>query len=242
MLDWFKTPLVRLVGLGVLFTTLLGCFEVREEITIHKNRSGTYSLAVDMGRMADMMQGAGDTLAGALGGDESGEAQPEAKPAAKPESQGPQAEMDEDMVKKMKVLEGLKGISDVKAFSDGSTGLSFSFASLDALKTALRFMDMDEETSTPGESPFVFTRRSITRGSSLGLGFDGYGDEPEGLMMMAAMEPSYTFKLTVPRKIRQISNDTGATLSIDRKTLTVTAPIAEVLAGEMDLTNEIRYR
>ena len=239
MLDWFKTPLARLVVLGGIFTTLLGCFEVREEITIHKNRSGTYRLVIDMGAMAGMMQGAGESLAGAFGGEDKPE-----EVSEKPEPQGPQAEMDEDMLKKIEVLGGVDGISDVAAIAEGGLGISFSFENLNALNTALDLMDMGEEAeSAPAESPFSFSRRNITRGSKVGLGFDsGAGSEPEGMMMMAAMEPTYTFKLTVPRKIRTLSNETGATLSIDRQTLTVTAPIAEMLAGELDLTNEIRYR
>ncbi len=238
MLDWCKKPVVRLVGLGVLFSALLGCFEVREEITIHKNRSGTYRLVIDMGAMAGMMQDAGESLTGVLADGVS------EKDPTPPERSGPEAEMDEDMLKKIEVLGGVEGISDVVALSEGGLGISFSFKNLNALDAALGLMDMGEDAeSSPGESPFVFSRRTITRGPKVGLGFDsGAGSEPEGMMMMAAMEPTYTFKLTVPRKIRKLANEAGATLSIDRQTLTVTAPLAEMLSGDIDLTNEIRYR
>ena len=116
MLDWCKKPVVRLVGLGVLFSALLGCFEVREEITIHKNRSGTYRLVIDMGAMAGMMQDAGESLTGVLADGVS------EKDPTPPERSGPEAEMDEDMLKKIEVLGGVEGISDVVALSEGRNG------------------------------------------------------------------------------------------------------------------------
>lgn len=238
MFELFRRPLVRIAGLCVLFCTLLGCFEVREEITIHKNRSGTYRLVIDLGEMAGMMQSAGESMGEALGG----EGEP-AEDDAKKSAVGPAAEMDEDMAEKLEVLGGVKGLSKVAAVNDGGqVGFSFVFSDLAALNAALDKLAADENEQN-GESPFSFSRRSITRGKAIGLGFDsGTGEGPGETEMMAAMNPTYTFVLTVPRKIRKVANEAGVNLSVSGNTLTVTASMSDILAGQIDLSNEILYR
>ena len=58
--------------LALLSSLLVSCFEVREEITLNRNRSGNYRLVVDIGGMSGMMDQLGETLGGEEAGEESG--------------------------------------------------------------------------------------------------------------------------------------------------------------------------
>jgi hypothetical protein len=212
--------------LALLSSLLVGCFEVREEITLNRNRSGTYRLVVDISGMSGMMDQLGETLGGEDATEEGG---------------GPAGgAMEPDMAEQADLLNQVEGISNVSAVADGGgIGLSFDFKNLTALNDALDVLAAQDDSGA--SSPLEFTRCSLARGAGIGLGFDGEQEE-DGMDMLAMMEPTYTLVFTAPRKIRSVSNEAGATLSVDGKTLTITASLAEVASGALDLTNVIKYR
>ncbi len=212
--------------LALLSSLLVSCFEVREEITLNRNRSGNYRLVVDISGMSGMMDQLGETLGGEEGGEES---------AAQMDGG-----MEPDMAEQADLLNQVDGISNVEAVADGGgMGLSFDFKNLGALNEALDVLAAQDDSGA--SSPLEFTRWSLARGAGIGLGFDGEQEE-NSMDMLAMMEPTYTLEFTAPRKIRSVSNEAGATLSVDGKTLTVTASLAEVASGTMDLTNVIKFR
>ena len=212
--------------LALLSSLLVSCFEVREEITLNRNRSGNYRLVVDISGMSGMMDQLGETLGGEEGEEES----------AAPMEGG----MEPDMAEQADLLNQVDGISNVAALADGGgIGLSFDFKNLGALNEALDVLAAQDDSGA--SSPLEFSRCSMARGAGIGLGFDGEQEEG-GMDMLAMMEPTYTLVFTAPRKIRSVSNEAGATLSVDGKTLTVTASLAEVASGALDLTNVIKYR
>ena len=148
--------------------------------------------------------------------------------------------MEPDMAEQADLLNQVDGISNVAALADGGgIGLSFDFKNLGALNEALDVLAAQDDSGA--SSPLEFSRCSMARGAGIGLGVEGEQEE-SSMDMLAMMEPTYTLVFTAPRKIRSVSNEAGATLSVDGKTLTVTASLAEVASGALDLTNVIKYR
>ena len=148
--------------------------------------------------------------------------------------------MEPDMAEQAELLNQVDGISNVAAVADGGgIGLSFDFKNLGALNEALDVLAAQDDSGA--SSPLEISRWSLARGAGIGLGFGGE-QEKNSMDMLAMMDPTYTLVFTVPRKIRSVSNEAGATLSVDGKTVTVTASLAEVASGALDLTNVIKYR
>ena len=119
-----------------------GCIDFLEEITYHKDGSGTYQFTVDMSAMKSMLDG--------LGSDEEKEKDP------MKDIDGKFKEL-EDKFEKIKGISQFKNINDTSAFV---FGFSFDFKDALALNKALLAQDDQLASST---NLFSGSKRTLTR-------------------------------------------------------------------------------
>lgn len=123
-----------------------GCIDFLEEITYHKDGSGTYQFTVDMGAMKSMLDG--------LGSDEEKE-------------KDPTKDIDDKFKELEDKLKNIKGISQFKNINDTSAfvfGFSFDFKDALALNRALA-LALHEQDDKLASSTNLFSgsKRTLTR-------------------------------------------------------------------------------
>ncbi len=236
------TSTLRCLILMISFLLFTACFEIREEITLAADRSGTYAMVFEFTNPA---------LAKLAS---------EANNKPSEETDGPQINLtidkDPEQMSKAKLqLEELgsrvaaleiEGVSEMQAFSaedNLSFGYRFSFDNLKALNDVLDIMRKEMNEDDQGEFRFPglhFEKTAITA-TTPAKSTQEQQNAQQGQDFLAAFGvdmPTYAVQFVVPKKIKSITNSTTTTLSVDRKTLTIRVP----MDGKTSSDNAIRYR
>ncbi len=187
-----------LVSVVAIVIALLStsCFEVREEITLKSNGSGTYSTVFDMSEMMGMLNMfMPDSLKGEMS-----------------DSLDFSKMMTPEEISK---YSSIKGISNVRSDSDEEyvMKMSYDFANIDALN---RSMAIDSGDGPLGIST-VFKRKGskfervsemVSEGGENPLSglMGGEGDDDEGMgeMMNMMNKPTYTLVYNLPGKVKKV--------------------------------------
>ncbi len=213
-----------LVLLSVVITP--SCLEMVEEISLEKNGSGNYSMAVDMSQMMEMLSGLmGDT------DDPTTDAF---------------AQMDSAIQETVKKLRQIEGISNVSHQSEGYRfSVNYSFSSVEALNQA-NLNEDNESAAMLGMSGSnyslakrVFSRQSVPISDML-----GEMDDEEGMMDMVKMfmaDASYKQIYHMPGQVKSAAND-NSEISSDKRTVTTEIPLLDWMNGDADIGNAIKFK
>lgn len=235
----------------ILAISLTSCFDLKEEVTINSDGSGSFIQTIDMGNNP-MMQ-----MALNMQSD-----------SAKNELNG-MNKMDSTMEETKAKLSQVKGISNVKTASS-TEGLKFTimydFADIDALNRAINAAKDDKEGEVKMMTKqYSFKKGEFTRANSFSMGNSnmdmselmggekGDGDagqsEEEKAQMKQMMQmffgsANYTYIVHVPNKIKSYSNKANTTVSEDEKTLTMTIPFLDLMNDEkkVDVGNSVKFK
>lgn len=213
--------------LGLLLSTLTGCFDLHEEISLNKDGSGSYAMTLDLSEMLDMLASFSE--------DET-----EAKDSIR-------LSMDSVMTEAKEKLEAVRGISKVRTeMQDGKVLLSYAFASIEALNEAqlLQMEDEEDRLSLSESSRYQFARGSFRR-RGLPKGFmDEEEDElDESSLQMARMffgDAKFTTVVHLPGKVKEVNSE-NALISDRKRTVTQEIPMMDILDEKADLDLEIRF-
>jgi hypothetical protein len=228
---------------AILAISLTSCFDLKEEVTINSNGSGSFIQTIDMGnnpmmQMALNMQS--DSTKDANNG---------------------MNKMDSTMEETKAKLSQVKGISNVQTASS-TEGLKYTimydFADVDALNRAINAAKDEKEGEVQlMEKVYSFQKGKFTRSNSFSMGDSGMDmselmggkkgeDDTEQteeekaqmkqMMQMFFGNANYTYVVHVPNKVKSYSNKANTTISEDEKTLTMTIPFMDLL-GEDKKTN-----
>jgi hypothetical protein len=181
----FLPCMKKIFGLLAAAITLVSCIEVSEEISITKSGSGTYQNTVDVSQMKTLVESMkSDSMKEAEGGVDS---------------------FHLGMVKSLKEssekYNAVPGISNVKFSSDQVNAkytVSFQFDNVKALNKAL--------SEGAGVDKYQWNKgKFVVKGS----GFNPLGGDDENAEMMKMMlaDAKYNLKITVPKKVKKVSND-----------------------------------
>ena len=224
-----KKFLIRLLLIVTPFFAT-ACLELEEEISLNKDGSGTYSMTIDMNEMMEMLQGllSEEQLA---------------------ETGGGMGQMDSTMESTAETLRSTDGISNVRHKTENYRySLSYDFSNIDVLNSTssssfgsqLNLGMGSDEDERYEWSPKTFERLPISLENLL----DEAGEENEQAIEMAKMmlgDASYKMIYHMPGKVKKISND-QAELSEDKKTVTLSVPLIELMEGEANLGNKIKFK
>jgi len=238
------TATLRCFSLIMSFLLFTACFEIREEFTLAPDRSGTYAMVFEftnpaLAKLAN--EANNEPTEGADG------AQFNLTIDKNPEQMSKAKVQLEELGSRVAALE-IKGISEMQVFSaedNLSFGYRFSFENLKALNEVLDIMRKEMNEDEQGEFRFPglhFEKTAITATTTprqAPAGEQQASQEGQDFLAAFGMEmPTYAIQFVVPKKIKSVSNSTTATLSVDRKTLTIRVPMDGKTSGE----NAIRYR
>ena len=178
----------RLLGLLLVFSTLVGCITIEENYTFKKNGSGTMEYVVDMSQFGEMMKAF------------------ESMSDGKDKGKKPDGLDKLDLKDEMAALKGIPGIKKVKVKSKDEyvQRLSFAFADLTALNAALNVLLKD----TTGQENTFFTwegntlvRKSNGHARNIGLGMGNEEEESDSTgagEILSTMKYKYSFTFAEP--------------------------------------------
>ncbi|PIY09106.1 MAG: hypothetical protein COZ18_08835 [Flexibacter sp. CG_4_10_14_3_um_filter_32_15] len=243
--------LYSLLIVSILAISLTSCFDLKEEVTINNDGSGSFIQTIDMGnnpmiQMALNMQ----------------------SDSAK-DANNRMNKMDSTMEETKTKLSQVKGISNVK-IATSTEGLKYTimydFADVDALNRAINATKEEKEGEVKiMEKLYSFKKGKFTRANSFSMGDNGMdmselmgskkGDDDteqteeekaqmKQMMQMFFGNANYTYIVHVPNKVKSYSNKANTTVSEDQKTLTMTIPFMELLGDDkkVDIGNSVKFK
>ncbi|MEO0472010.1 MAG: hypothetical protein AAF206_20450 [Bacteroidota bacterium] len=225
-----KTLLRILVILAVAVAP--SCLEIEEEISLNTDGSGTYAMTMDMNKMMEMMKG--------FGQGEDGDT---------PDAFG---KMDSSMQEAAAKLREIDGVSNVKHSSENYRfTISYNFDDVETLNESssqASFGGDDPMTGSltgGGASSFKWTPKSFAKSNpDLSDLLSEDDEETQGVMQMAKMmmaDAKYTTIYHFPGKVKKMTND-EAELSLDKKTVTLEVGLVDILEGEAEVGNQIKFK
>jgi len=202
-----KSMIIGLFGFVSLFM-FTGCIDFLEEITYHKNGSGTYQFTVDMGEMKSLLDG--------LGENES------------EETKDPMKDMGEKFSELEQKLEKIQGVSHFKNINDTSSfvfGFSFDFKNAEALSKAL--LEQNEKLAASSQL-FTGSKRLFTRfnkgsmAESMKNELAGEETDDEQMAMVKSMFGDMKLRTIYhfDRRVKSSSN-INSMISSDKKNVTI---------------------
>ncbi len=217
----------------ILTFTLASCFEIREEIDIKANGSGTYIMTLDMSKSKNILDMATQMVEN--------------------EDKIPFSEIDSAFIKSAEALNKMEDISNAQGIKDKENYIfttKFDFKSVDALNDALN--EMNKRKYPELESfPIVYKyeKKVLERTSHFYMkGLTDFseqtgGDEQKMSQIKSLMKTAiYTSIIRTPEgKIKKFSN-TNAILSDDKKELRLSVNLLEMAEGKASLENILRTK
>lgn len=226
----------------LIFASLLfllsSCFEVREEIDLKNDGSGTYQMVLDMSKSKNML----DVAMKMAESDEKMQA-----------TGNPFADVDSAFVKGAQSLNGMDGISNAKGTYDKQNYVfttKFDFKNVDALNDALnelnkrKYPDLESFPVTYKFEKKIFERTNHFHIKDLtNFSEQAGGDEQKIAQVQAVLKTAtYTCLIRIPDgKIKKFSNQ-KAVLSEDKKELRLSANLMEITEGKISLENVLKIK
>jgi len=235
----------------LLAFSLTSCFDLKEEITINSNGSGSFIQTIDLGdnpmiQMALNMQ-SDSTQNADLG----------------------MTKMDSTLAETKAKLSQVKGISNIKTASSNE-GLKYTimydFADIDALNRAVNAAKEQKEGQVKiMQKQYSFKKGELTRANAFSMGDNGMDmsevmggkkgndnaeqteeekEQTKEMMQLFFGGANYTYIVHVPQKIKSYSNKENTTVSEDEKTLTMTIPFLDLLEEDkkVDAGNSVKFK
>jgi len=227
--------------LKILFACLIllpfvsGCYEIREEVDIKKDGSGTYALVLDLSQSKALIEMA----------------------MAMPENQGkiPFAELDSSFAKGTARFKNMPGISQIQPLNnrqDYVFGMKFDFKDVTALNQALQKATTDagptSQMAGPAPQIYKFTKRTLERTgdfflkgltdmSSLTADNAENAEQIKDLLKSA----SYVGLIRTEGKIKKFSNP-KAELSYTAKEVRFSANLLDLLEDRANCANTVKFK
>ncbi len=243
------------VIIAVLSISFTSCFDIKEEVTIHEDGSGSFIQTIDMGdnpmmQMALNMQNDSE--------DEDGK-----------QSDKAMNKMDSTLEETKAKLANVKGISNIKTASSKEElkyTLMYEFEDVDALNRAMHAAKTEKKGEVKiMQKIYSFKKGEFSRANNFSMsgnnmdlssimgGKKGESKEEQTeeekaqtkkMMELFFGDANYTYIVHVPNKVKSYSNKSHTTVSDDEKTLTMTIPFLELMNDEkkVDVGNNVKFK
>lgn len=236
--------------IAFLAISLTSCFDLKEEVTINSDGSGSFIQTIDLGNNP-MMQ-----MALNMQSDSAKNANKEMN------------KMDSTLEETKEKLSKVKGISNVR-IATATEGMKYTvmydFADVDALNRAINASKEEKEGQVKVmQKQYSFKKGEFTRANSFSMGDNGMDmseimggkkDDDENqteeekaqmkqMMQMFFGGANYTYIVHVPNQVKSYSNKANTTISEDQKTLTMTIPFLDLMQEDkkVDIGNSIKFK
>ncbi|MCS6968678.1 MAG: hypothetical protein RMJ44_08420 [Cytophagales bacterium] len=214
----------------VITCALTSCFEIREEITIAKDGSGSYALIIDMSASKSMID-----LAMSM-------------PIAKDRT--PFQQIDSSFAKGIAKLSQIKGITHPRAIDNRQEyifGMAFDFDNVEALNAALN-QSTQQEGEVEEMPTFIFKKKELTRNNrplanSLAE-LNVFGSTPEGAQQIQAILQGASYAYIVRPKTGKIRSFTNQQAEIKEsgKIFSYRVGLLDLLKGNTSPSSTIKFK
>lgn len=211
--------IIRTFLFAAIVFTVTGCLDILEEITFNKDGSGTYVTAYDITELVDTY----DML------DETGKGRKDLERTLDSTF--------EDLKKKTARINGVSAVSIDKS-KKNITKLRLNFTNITVLNKVLnQDKKLASEMNLYSQSKGRLSRKASGVSSWLG----GNSEEDDDEMMSSLLsEMKYRIIYHLPNRVKKMTNE-DATLSNDKKTVTLEVSHKEVKENTKTLANEIKF-
>lgn len=203
--------------------TVSSCFEITEEVTVNKNGSGNYISTIDASKLSEQMQ-----MLAAF--DTTGEMVPKVKYS-----------LDSTFAETFKKYAKVKGISNVNV--DTSMPyiykVSMDFKDMDVLNEAINI----DKKGADRQNLYAWKKGQVSR-KDFALNLDDMKMEDDSQKEMAKSMldgMKYTIIFNLPGKVKNMVNK-EAKISDNKKTVTLTCSLLDVMDKNVSLGNEVTYK
>jgi hypothetical protein len=202
--------------------TMTACFDITEDITINKDGSGTYVSTTDASKLTEQL-----SMLAAM--DTTGELMPKLKYS-----------LDSSFTANFNQYAALKGVSKVKidTSKEFTYKVTLDFANITTLNEVIN-VDKKEDAQ---KNLYAWSKGKLTRkNSGAGMGDMAMEDEQQKEMAKSMLKDmKYKIIYHLPKKVSGMTNK-QATLSSDKKTVTLECSLLDIMDKKLSLGNEVKY-
>lgn len=227
--------IILLISFCILTGTLFSCFEIKENIHIKDDGSGSYSFLMDLSQLKplfamsrDFQRSMGDTSSRAK--NTSSTPNPLLQMKAKFEALQPK-------------LESVSGISDYKTICDTSTyiiGASYSFSNMASLNNSINVLrNSSNNTGAVETNHYSYTNKRFEKINDISkANVSGSSSKNDSLTAELFKGARYTLTCTFDKKIKDVSNPVYF-ISADGKTLFYTGSLLDIINQKTSIGNTV---
>jgi hypothetical protein len=202
--------------------TMTACFDITEDITINKDGSGTYVSTTDASKLTEQL-----SMLAAM--DTTGEMMPKLKYS-----------LDSSFSANFGQYAAMSGVSKVKIDTSKEFvyKVTLDFNNIATLNAVIN-VDKKEDSQ---KNLYAWSKGKLTRKESgIGMGEMGMEDEQQKEMAKSMLKDmKYKIVYHLPKKVKGITNK-QATLSSDKKTVTLECSLLDIMDKKLSLGNEVKY-
>jgi hypothetical protein len=202
--------------------TMTACFDITEDITINKDGSGTYISTTDASKLTEQL-----SMLAAM--DTTGALMPKLKYS-----------LDSSFSANFGQYASIKGVSNVKidTSKEFTYKVTLDFKNIETLNAVIN-VDKKEEGQ---KNLYAWSKGKLTRkDSGAGMGDMAMEDEQQKEMAKSMLKDmKYKIIYRLPKKVSGMTNKT-ATLSSDKKTVTLECSLLDIMDKKLSLGNEVKY-
>ena len=218
----------------ILTSCLYSCFEIKENIRLNEDGSGTYSFLMDLTQLKplfamsrDLQRSMGDTSARAK--------------AATP-MPNPLLQMKAKFDALEPKLEAVAGISEYKTICDTTTfiiGAQYSFSNIEALNNSINVLRNSSGNAGAIESThYTYANKRFEKINDISKANVSGSTKNDSLTNELFKGARYTLTCTFDRKIKEVSNPLYF-VSADGKTLLYTGSLLDIMNQKANIGNAV---
>ena len=227
--------IILLFSFIIVTGTLFSCFEIKENIRIREDGSGTYSFLMDLSQMRplfamsrDLKRSMSDTSV---------------RVKSNPPIANPLLQMKTKFDALQPMLEAVDGITDYKTVCDTNTyliGATYSFKSIESLNNSINVLRNSSGNASALEmTHYAYGNKRFEKINDISkANISGATSRNDSLTNELFKGARYTLTCTFEIKIKDVSNQLYF-ISADGKTLLYTGSLADIMNQKTNIGNEV---
>ncbi|HEY8400323.1 MAG TPA: hypothetical protein VIK89_03620 [Cytophagaceae bacterium] len=211
------------------------CFEIKEELTLKKDGSGTYSFTMDMSQLKQVFIMSQAFAKGFSSMDTSGKYKPNMN------FHNPMLNMKIKFDQLKYKLEEIKGITNYEVVYDTSLyliGAKYNFSNITALNASVNELQKDQEEKQ--EDHYKYNGRVFERYNSISENDVKIGANNDSIARSMLGTARYHIIYHFEEPVKDFENE-NYYMSRDRKTLIFTAPLMDLVDRKVLIDNKVKF-
>jgi hypothetical protein len=226
---------IWIVGYCLILFSLFSCFEIKENITLKNDGSGTYSFLMDLSQIKPLFAMSRD-LSRSFN-------DPTSKLKTNASSPNPLLQMKVKFDALQQSLESVEGISNYKTVCDTNSyviGATYSFKNIESLNQSINVLrSSTDNPSASAITHYTYDSKHFSKINDISKSdITGPSSKNDSLTTELFKTARYTLTCSFEKKIKDISNPLYF-ISADGKTLFYSGSLLDIMNQKNNIGNEI---